>query len=100
LRREAGLLHSQHPHAVIMHEVADCNKTGEAVFSVEVVHVPGAEARGGAGAWGVRRMIELWCTGRSWTLMGGRSLGSAGGIRRVWLISGSGFCVGVTTVIM
>jgi hypothetical protein len=50
--------------------VAECNKAGEAVFSVEVVHVPGAETSGGGGAWGMRRMIELWCTAG----MGGRDV--------------------------
>jgi hypothetical protein len=51
LWRETGLLHSQHPHAVIVHEVAECNKTEKAVFSVKVVYVPGAETSGGVEAW-------------------------------------------------
>jgi hypothetical protein len=37
---------------MIVHEVAECNKTGEAVFSVEVVHVPGAETSGGGRSVG------------------------------------------------
>jgi hypothetical protein len=46
---DASLLYCYDTNAVVVHEVTKRNQTGKAVFSVEIVNIPGAQACGGGG---------------------------------------------------